>query len=136
MSPAAEAAPAPAPAPPAPPATCTSFARPGVLRRSLVARTVSAGIGRWLAGGVDVVASLSRGKFRGWTVNRLYPEDVCYREVDVRPGDVVVKVNGRSVERPEHAQQVFDALPTAPALVVELVRGGKPLTLTFPIADE
>jgi type II secretory pathway component PulC len=113
-----------------------------VLRRSLVTRTVDAGMGRWLAGDdpsqlqVIVDPKVERGRFRGWVVRKLYPEDPCYREVDVRPGDVVVKVNGRSVERPEHADTVWKSLRTAPALTVELLRDGRPITVTLPIADE
>lgn len=136
-TPTATATPEPTPPPPPPPAPakCTSFAKPGVLRRSLVSRTVDGGLGRWL-GGVEVEPSMQRGRFRGWLVRRLYPEDVCYREVDVRPGDVVVKVNGKSVERPEVANEVFLSLRTARALVIDLLRDGKPTTLTFPIAEE
>jgi type II secretory pathway component PulC len=53
----------------------------------------------------------------------------------VRPGDVVLSVNGRSIERPDAAHEVFQSLRSAPALVVRLVRDGKERTLTFEIAD-
>jgi len=125
-----------APAPPPAPATCTSFAGPGVLRRSLVVRTVNAGLGRWLAGGVLVDPFLQKKRFRGWIIRKLYPDDVCYREVDLQPGDVVLRVNGKSLERPEQAKETFDALATAPALVVEFTRAGTPMKLTFQIAEE
>jgi hypothetical protein len=126
----------PPPPPPPPPPACMAFARPGVLRRSALRRGVDAGLGQWLAGGVDVDRSPPRGRFQGWLVNRLYPADPCYRDIDVRVGDVVVRVNGKSVERPEVAGEVFSALRSAPALVVELVRDGQPRTVTLPIADE
>ena len=135
----AEPPPSPAAAPeaaPAPPATCTAFAAPGVLRRPVVARTVDAGMGRWLAGGVTVDPDLRKGRFRGWIIRRLYPNDVCYREVDLRPGDVVLKINGKSLERPEEANDLFKSVATAPALVIEFVRDGAPMKLTFQFGDQ
>jgi hypothetical protein len=128
--PLAPVAPAPPPAP-----TCTAFARPGVLRRSAINRTVNARLGRWLAG-VEVEPLLQKGRFRGWIIRRLYPDDPCYREVDLHPGDVVLRVNGKSVERPEDANEVFESLRSAPELAVELVRAGAPRKLTLPIVEE
>jgi S1-C subfamily serine protease len=114
---------------------CTGFAHPGVLRRSSVGQVVDAGLPRWLAA-VDVDPALAQGHFRGWVIRSLYPGDPCYRDVDLRAGDLVVKVNGKSVEHPEQASDVFSSLRTAPALVVDFVRDGQPHTLTLPIADE
>ena len=122
--------------PPPPPPTCTSFARPGVLRRSLVTRTVDARLGNWLAGGVVVDPFMQKGRFRGWIIRGLYPNDPCYREIDLRPGDVVSRVNGKSIERPEQANEVFESLRSAPALVVEFSRAGAPMKLTFQIVEE
>jgi hypothetical protein len=122
------------PPPPEEPA-CTAFARPGVLRRSSVGRVVDGGLGRWLAA-VEVDPGVSQGRFRGWVVRSLYPGDPCYRAVDLHAGDLVVKVNGKSIERPEQASDVFSSLRTAPALVVDFVRDGQPHTLTFPIVEQ
>jgi type II secretory pathway component PulC len=99
-------------------------------------RTVDAGLGQWLAGGVEVDRRLAQGRFQGWIVRSLYPGDPCYRDVDVKVGDVVVRVNGKSVERPEQASDVFSSLRSAPALVVELLRGGEARTVTLPISEE
>jgi S1-C subfamily serine protease len=126
---------APLPAPP-PPAPCAAFARPGVLRRSVVDRTVKAGLGPWLHGGVVVDPAMQKGRFRGWIVRSLYPNDVCYQQVDLRPGDVVLKVNGQGLERPEQASEVFQSLSSAPALVVEFLREGAPMKLSFQFAEE
>lgn len=121
---------------PAPEPICTAFARAGVLRRSALRPAIDAGVGQWLAGGVEVDRSPPRGSFQGWIVRRLYPGDPCYRDIDVRVGDVVVRVNGKSLERPEQASDALSSLTTAPALVVELLRAGQSRTVTLPIADE
>jgi hypothetical protein len=113
---------------PSPP-ICDAFAKPGTLRRANVSRTIDQGLGRWLAG-VDVKPSKQKGRFRGWVITRLYPDDPCYAALDLRPGDVVIPI-----ERPEEANEVFAGLRLAPALVVDYLRDEKPVTLTLPISD-
>jgi type II secretory pathway component PulC len=54
--------------------------------------------------------------------------------LDLRRGDVVVRVNGRSIERPEHYFDVFETLRRASKLRFELLRNGRQLELIYPIA--
>lgn len=129
------AAAAASPARTAPEATCTAFARPGVIRRSAIRRAVDAGLGQWL-GGVEIEARVGKGRFQGWVVRRLHPDDPCYQQVDIQAGDVVTRVNGKSVEKPEQANEVFTALRTAPAIVVDLQRGGAAHKVKLAIADD
>jgi type II secretory pathway component PulC len=107
-----------------------------VLKRSAVMRVVDAGIGHWLAGGVEVERKIAKSRFQGWEIRRLYPGDPCYAAVDLRPNDVVIEVNGKSIEKPEQAFDVLSSLRTAPALVVDFLRDGRPQKLTLPIAEE
>jgi hypothetical protein len=131
------ASPASAPTPVAKPEpTCTAFAKPGVLKRSAVVRVADAGIGQWLNGGAEVQRKIAKTKFQGWEIRRLYPGDPCYKDVDLRPRDVVTAVNGKSVERPEQAFDVLTALRTAPELTVDYLRDGQPKKLTFPIEND
>lgn len=118
------------------PVVCNAFIRPGVLRRRAVNETVDAGVGRWLAGGAEVKQKLAKAKFQGWEVVRLYPGDPCYRQIDLRPGDVVTQVNGKSIERPEQAFAVFSSLRTDTTLVVDYLRAGQPKRLSLDIANE
>ena len=120
---------------PPPPRTCDMFAKPGVVRRAALVRELDAGMARWLQG-VEGDRVLSNHRFQGWQIRSLHPEDPCYREVDLRPGDVVQKLSGKSIEKPEQAFEVFQALRTAPAIVVDYLRDGSPRKLTLPIADE
>ena len=129
--------PSPAAEPPAPdPAICTALARPGVLKRSAVLRVVDAGIGRWLSGGAEVERRIAKARFQGWEIRRLYSGDPCYATVDLRPGDVVIRVNGKPIEKPEQAFDVLTGLRTAPELVVDFLRDGQPQKMTLQIADE
>lgn len=103
------------------------------LRRAAVNRTLDAGLGNWLRG-VDIDPKLERGRFRGWIVRNL-PEDVCYVGLELQVGDVVTRINGRHVERPEEAKDIWDGLRTSPALVIDFLRDGHPRTLRFDILD-
>ena len=51
------------------------------------------------------------GTFRGWIVRSFTPDDACLAGVDLRAGDVVTRVNGRGVEHPEEALEVWTKLP-------------------------
>jgi hypothetical protein len=127
-------APVPTPAPP-PPRTCDMFARPGVLRRASLVRLINAGLPRWLQG-VEGDRKLAKHRFQGWVVKSLYPGDPCYADVDLRAGDVVQKVNGKPIEKPEQAFEVLQALRTAPAIVVDYLREAEPRQLSIPISEE
>ena len=94
------AAPAQAPAPPQ--EICEARIGADRLRRSSVKRTIDAGLGRRLQT-VSVDPMLARGRFKGWIIRSLNPRDVCYTGVDLQAGDVVTRVNGRGIERPEEA---------------------------------
>jgi hypothetical protein len=132
---AAPAPPSPPPPVAPPPRTCDMFVKPGVLRRVSLLRVLDAGLPRWLQG-VEGDRVLAKRRFQGWLVKSIHPDDPCYQDLDLRPGDVVQKVNGKSIERPEQAFAVVESLRTAPAIVVEHLRDGKPRQLRLSISDE
>lgn len=133
--PVAAATPTPTPPAPPPPRTCDMFVKPGVLRRASLVRLIDAGLPRWLQG-VEGDRKLGNHRFQGWVVKSLHPDDPCYKDVDLRAGDVVQKVNGKPIEKPEQAFEVLQALRTAPAIVVDYLRDAKPRQLSIPISDE
>ena len=113
------------PARPAPPA--------GSLWRDEVQATVEAGLG-WFLQRVDVEPSLEAGRFRGFRVVQLKPPDY-WQGVDLRPGDVVVSVNGMPIERETQAYEAFQALKKANELRVRYLRGGRERDLVYRIVD-
>lgn len=117
------------------PRTCDMYVKPGVLKRAPLVRLLDAGLPRWLQG-VEGDRALANHRFQGWLVKSIYPDDPCYRDLDLRPGDIVQKVNGKSIERPEQAFDVAESLRTAPTLVVEYLRDGKPRRLSLEIASD
>jgi hypothetical protein len=104
---------------------------PGTLPRSDVERVVDAGLGRFLAH-VAIEPSLSAGKFVGWRIVGLSPPEL-WSDVDLKPGDVVSRVNGMSIEREMEAFDAFQAVRQAPVLEVTYLRQNQPRTLRFTI---
>jgi S1-C subfamily serine protease len=117
-----------------PPPSCEARRGRDGLRRAAVVRTLDGGLGRWLQQ-VDVDPKLEHGRFRGWIIRTLPAGDACYADLDLRAGDVVTRINGRPVERPEEASDVWDGLRTSSALVVDFTRSGQPHTLRFKIVE-
>jgi type II secretory pathway component PulC len=85
--------------------------------------------------GVRVRAQKTGDGFGGWEILSLDAADGRFARVDLGPGDVVTKINGRSVERPEQFSEVFESLRAAPELVVEYRRHGELRELRFPIVE-
>lgn len=106
----------------------------GTIARSELLPVLDAGLGHFLRG-VRVEASLVEGAFEGYRLTHLYPDDPRFQAIDLRPGDVVLRVNRRPIERPEQAQRVWDELRVASQLLVEYRREGEDRALRFAIVD-
>ena len=103
----------------------------GTLQRADVERVVDAGLGRFL-GNVVVEPSLSAGKFAGWSIVGFEPAG-AWAGIDLRPGDVVTKINGLPIEREVDAFDAFQAVRQAQTLEVSYLRQNQPRTLRFTI---
>jgi hypothetical protein len=100
-------------------------------QRADVERVVDAGLGRFLAH-VTIEPRLSAGKFAGWSIVALDPPE-AWRGVDLKPGDVVTKINGMAIEREMEAFDAFQAVRQAPVLDVSYLRQDQPRRLRFDI---
>jgi general secretion pathway protein C len=118
--------PEPVPVRAAPPA-------PTALQRQEVVQVVDAGLGRFLQK-VDVEPSFAKGRFQGFRIATLRPGSF-WQGVDLRPGDVVLSLNGLPIERDKQAYDAFQTLRTAKELRVEYLRDGQPRSLVYPILD-
>jgi len=118
--PSASASVKPAPAP---------RAAPGHLARGDVDRVLAFGP-PWLLRRVQMEDVARDGKFVGWRLIAL-PEE--WKSLDLKPGDVVTKVNGVVVEKPDDLWTVWTALAKASELKVSYERDGAPRELTLPI---
>jgi len=97
----------------------------------------------WLARGPQYLLSqvvpvpVTRDKrFLGFRLSRWFPAHPEVTEGAVRQGDVVLRINGRAVERPDQFLYVWKQLPGAATVLIEGARDGAPLKVTLTIVDE
>lgn len=122
-------------APPAAPTTTAAVVveKTTALRRSQVKQTIGKGLGYFLQNvTVEDYPVMRGGKFHGFKIRTINAE----LGVDLRPGDVVTRVNGMAIEHPEEADAAMRTLDKAPALRVDYERDGKPQVLELPIKEE
>lgn len=108
--------------------------REGVIAREELLLILEGGLGRFL-GGVGTEAEVQSGRFVGWRITRLYPEDPRFSDIPLQPGDVVTRVNAQPIERPEQAFHVWDGLRVASELVVDYQHGGEARQMRYAIVD-
>ncbi|AKV00940.1 hypothetical protein AKJ09_07603 [Labilithrix luteola] len=105
----------------------------GTLSRAKVKRTIANGLGVFLQNvAVDDWPVMKDGKFYGFRLKAINPQ----WGVDLKPGDVVTRVNGMPIEHPEEADAALRALDKAPSLRVDFERDGKARILELPIVDD
>lgn len=101
----------------------------GQVGRAELDAVLDRGIGALIHGGIEVDPRLDlRNRFLGWEVVRF-----AYKWVDIRPGDVVSRINGHPLGKPTEVQALWDALRTADEIVVRGERGGASFELRFAI---
>ena len=106
----------------------TARAIPGAISRARLQRIHRAGPQVFIQK-IRVRPTFRRGRFFGWRV-------LAYSGPGpVRRGDIVMRVNGRQVERPDQFMRVWEQIPRREELVVEMLRAGRRVTLRYPIVD-
>ncbi len=106
----------------------------GTIKRGEIDPVLQAGLGAYLQK-VRIEAEFDKGRFLGFRILSLYPNDPIYASVDLRPGDIVTMVNGLPIGRPDQASVAWDTLRTADELVVQYLRSGQPKTLRYGIVQ-
>jgi S1-C subfamily serine protease len=133
-----ETSPAPTPPPvPLPPTSLKGEAglrRSGTLARGELDQFLDAAPGAFLQR-VEPEPRFVQGRFAGWRIKAFFPGDARFASVDLQAGDVVTRVNGKLLERPEHLMDMWQALRSSRELVVDVERGGKAHTLRWTISD-
>jgi len=129
----------PAPVRPAAPSSSSApdaaVVPPGAIRRSAVRRALAAGPGAFLQRvELEDEPVFAKGRFHGFRIAKLRGDG--WEGIDLHPGDVVTRVNGKSVERPQDAFEVFHGLEVAREIRVDYERDGAPRAVAYPIVDD
>ncbi len=111
----------------APGADSATSPRDGKIARADLHRVLDAGPGAFLAR-AEVKARLDKGQFRGWQVVRS-----PYSKIDIVPGDVLLSINGRTLEHPVDLERLWRDLRAANAIDVDVDRGGRKFALRFSV---
>jgi S1-C subfamily serine protease len=74
-------------------------------------------------------------RFLGWRLRSFFPDDPRFAAAALRAGDVVTRVNGKNVERPEQFIEVWQAAKAKNDLTVEILRDGKSRTVRWAIVQ-
>ncbi len=84
---------------------------------------------------VEVEPRLVDGQFRGWSIVNLNPSDF-WSGVDLKPGDIVTRVNDLPIERETEAFDAFESLKQSDALRVAFQRDGQSRLLEYKIISK
>src|SRR3546814_19384318 len=82
----------------------------------------------------DIAASLGLQKDRGEIVARVEPGEAAAR-AGIRPGDVIVKVNGQEVTPENTLSYLVANLPIGTRVPNELIRNGKRMTVDAVVGE-
>lgn len=110
---------------------------PGTIFRDELVRATAGGKPGYLMRQLDPEPYRPSGRFQGWRINRVFPDDptLCAGKCDLRPKDVILTVNGSPLERPEQLSALVETIGEMTELRVRLVRDGKLYERTYAIVD-
>jgi len=104
------------------------------IARADVDAVLREGPGRFLQG-IITEPVRDDGEFVGFRLARFFPGDSRFEDVDLRRGDVILRVNGTRIERPEHLLEVWHGLSDADELTVRYRRGGQERQISYRIVS-
>jgi len=82
---------------------------------------------------VQTEPARANGRFVGFRIRAFAAEAPA--AVDLRVGDVVVAVNGKSIISPDDFFRVFQELEVASEVRFDILRAGKKECIVYPILD-
>ena len=102
-----------------------------VIPRYILEAIQAQGPGRFLQR-VPVLPFRDGGEFVGFQILDLFPGEGI-RIQSIRKGDVVTKVNGRRVDRPEQFMKLFEELHLWTQVSIQFERQGVPMSVLYQV---
>jgi type II secretory pathway component PulC len=100
-----------------------------VIDRTGLVAIIDRGLGHVLAR-FKLSPVMAKGKFQGFRVDAIDP---AWAAAGIAVNDVLLRLNGRPIERPEQALVAFESLRVASELALELARDGQKRALRYRI---
>jgi hypothetical protein len=85
-----------------------------------------------IATGARVVPTIKDGKAVGFKVYAMKP-DSLYARLGLRNGDTIERINGKELSTLDQALAAYEDARKAKKFVIEILRSGKPLTITYTV---
>jgi len=101
----------------------------GALERKGLIVIIDQGLGRVLAR-LKLSPVMRSGRFAGFRVTQVDP---AWAASGIEVGDVLLRLNGQSIERPEQAQEAFESLRVASEVALEIMRGEQKRALRYRV---
>ena len=106
-----------------------------VLLRSEVEQAIAAGPGR-LLGFLRVRPHAMKRRFLGFEIVEILAPDRRFHPPHLRPGDVILQINGIRMKQPENLFNALQSLRTAAKLEFDIWRAEKRVLVTYTIQDD
>ena len=91
------------------------------MQRAVFKAIMARGPQQFIAG-LKVKPHSVRGRFVGFKLVGHTPESPVARSTNIRVGDVILSVNGHSLERPDQFMRAWETIQTAKSLEIRLLR--------------
>lgn len=118
------------------------FAIPASIVQQVMPQLIEKGkvIRGWLGVGIQQLTGDLAGKFgveenSGVLVNEVFEGDPAFR-AGIQPGDIITKVEGRTVETPSSLAKIIAGFNPGHKAKIEILRDGKKKTLTVELAEK
>lgn len=79
-----------------------------------------------------IVPNYEDGKYHGFRMVGIRP-DSLYKAIGMESGDLVKRVNGRDIDTPNKAIELFEQLRSSPTISLDVERRGQKITMTYQI---
>lgn len=100
------------------------------ISRTLLKKVLGRSVGDLLRRYVHIEAVFRKGRFVGWRIEKIAQLPPW---MAIRRGDVVRKVNGLPLAKPDDAQKVWDAVRGANEIRIDFLRNRKPHSLRIAV---
>jgi serine protease Do len=117
------------------------FAIPSNMARQVIDQLMAKGrvVRGWLGVGIQPLTPELAKKFgvaegEGVLVNEVFEKDPA-AAAGIKPGDIIVRIDGAVVDSPNKLSRLIGALPPGATSRIEVVRDLKPLTLEVPLSE-
>ena len=117
------------------------FAIPSNMARQVMEQLLARGkvVRGWLGVGIQPVTADLAAKFgvsenEGVLVNEVFEKDPAAR-AGIKPGDIITKVDGKSVETPNMLSRLIATLPPGATAKIEIVRDGQRRIVQVPLSE-